>query len=226
MSLESIEKKLNKFGGGNADDYVDFFHLSNDGDTARVRFMHFGFDDLEENGIKIIHDNVEIGGSKRKVACLETGDCPLCAEHSRYKFKMYLQLIDEEDGELKVWERGKRLWPNVKNLIEQHEMMYKYPVEIVRHGKKGDTNTQYMLNVQFNGKELEIDEETKAKIEEQRKNIFGPEKANTVIERPKEDLIKMARGEFQFEGDKGKDNNSSDDISSDDSGGSSKSDFF
>lgn len=221
MSFDKIEEKFKKFSGGSGD-FVDFFHLADDGDTAVVRFLHTDGKDIYKNALKVIHDDVEIDGSQRKVACLESSDCPLCQNHSRYKLKFFFQLIDSEDGEVKIWERGKRLKPHIKAILDNHGYLSKYPVEIQRHGEKGDTNTQYLLNPQLNKKEM-TEEQAEEMIEEKRSDVFGTEKSNTVIVREKEDLIEMANGTFSF--DAGGDGSNSDEETQEETG-STKSDFF
>lgn len=137
-----------KFGTGGSN---DFFTLENDGDMATVRFL---YDQPDGSDIDyfVVHE-MEISGKKRYVSCLgidEEGvlhpeDCPLCsAGHKRIE-KLFLQVYVIKEDKVKTWDRGKNFVPKILTYINRYQSLVSRPIEIERHGKKGDTNTTYEL---------------------------------------------------------------------------------
>lgn len=137
-----------KYGSGSTN---DFFTLADDGDIARVRFL---YEDPDGNDIDyyVVHE-VEIDGKKRYVACLAIDDegafhpedCPLCEAGYRRVEKLFLQLYVEEEDKVKTWDRGKTFVPKILTYINRYGSLVAQPIEVERHGKKGDTNTSYEL---------------------------------------------------------------------------------
>ena len=140
----------------------EFFTLKDDGDTARVRFL---YDDPDGNDIDyfLVHE-VEIDGKRRYVSCnaiddegrMHTEDCPLCKSGNKPKEKLFLQLYDEDDQKLKIWERGKNFVGKIVTYLNRYGSLVEQPIDIERRGKKGDTNTTYeMFPLAKDGKHLE-----------------------------------------------------------------------
>ena len=104
---------INKSGQYQQNGNSEFFTLKDDGDTARVRFL-YSDPNGEDIDYFLVHE-VEIDGKRRYVSCnaiddegrMHTEDCPLCKSGNKPKEKLFLQLFDEDDQKLKIWERGK-----------------------------------------------------------------------------------------------------------------------
>ncbi len=201
-----LQDKFDKYSGSSGG--AEFFHLADDGDTALVRFLHINEQDLDKYGSKVVHE-VDINGKTRKVVCL-LDNCPLCEAGVKNRARLFLQLVEYDengnmldDGKVKVWERGKQILPDILDMLNRYAPIYRFTTEIVRHGEKGDTSTQYRLYPQLEDDNTlkEDTEEAREKIMEMREDIVGAEKANMIIERGKEDLQKMVEGTFRFEGD-------------------------
>lgn len=139
--ISDLRKAMEKYSGGSS----EFFRLVDDKDSAVVRFLYNGEEDLDWF---VVH-RVEIDGKQRYVQCTEGPDCPLCASGNRPTVRLFLQLIDYSDGQkLKLWDRGKTTITDILGLIDKYasdKPFYKRRFEIVRHGKKGDTSTSYQF---------------------------------------------------------------------------------
>lgn len=125
------------FKGGEGN---EFFSLKNDMDTATVRFL---YDDEEDLDTYIVHE-VEIGGKKRYVDCLQK-ECPLCKSGNRPKLKLFLQLLDTRDNKVKTWERGQKFIPTMLGLFGKYGPLVNREYDIERHGVKGSTSTTYSV---------------------------------------------------------------------------------
>lgn len=197
-----IKDMFEKYSGGSS----TFFSLKNDGDTALVRFLYRGEDDLQKD-LVVVHE-VDIDNSKRKVECLQPKgqDCPLCDAKIPNRARLFLQLIDYEDGEqLKVWERGKRFVPEILGYIMSFEPIYTTVAQVTRYGKKGDTQTSYKLNGLPNDeRSIKDTEESAQKFFEMKTDVKGSN--NMVISRPYEDLKEIANGTFTLKNETGNKN--------------------
>lgn len=129
----------------------EYFTLKDDGDTARVRFLYEDPDGADIDFF-LVHQ-VEIDGKRRYVACnavddegrMHKDDCPLCKAGNRPQEKLFLQLYDEDEDKVKIWERGKNFIPKIVSFINRYGSLVKQAFDIERHGKKGDTGTTYEL---------------------------------------------------------------------------------
>jgi len=138
-----------RFSYQDADNYgnsgsSNFFQLQKDGEKARVRFMYRTADDIE--GVSV-HE-VQIGGKKRYVNCIrEYNDpidkCPFCQANSKIIAKVFVPLYNVDTGEVLVWERGKKFFPQLTELCSRTPNLVSQVFEITRHGDKNDTNTTY-----------------------------------------------------------------------------------
>lgn len=137
MGKISANTAMEEYKGGNN----EFFTLKDDGDTEVVRFLYDNEDDLD---IYAVHE-VEIGGKKRYVECLRTADCPLCVAGNRAKARMFLQMFVPKINKVCTWERGNKFIPIILGLFNKYGPLVNREFEIERHGKKGDTQTQYQL---------------------------------------------------------------------------------
>lgn len=157
--ISNVEAALEAFessGGG-------FFSLKNDGDTARVRFLHGGVEDLD---IYTVHQ-ITANGKKRWTSCLAEdfdGDCPFCKSGDRPRLKIMLQLLDLKDNSTKIWERGKTMIPKILGLIKRNGPLNTYVYEIERNGAAGDPKTRYELYPELDSKGVPNDLPDKDKL--------------------------------------------------------------
>lgn len=156
---------MGRFTAGEADNYGNnnsgssYFSLANDGDIAVVRFMYNNMDDVAGYAV---HE-IQVGDKKRYANCLRSyneprSNCPLCAKNNFQKPKLYVPLYVisikkagdrtvEEVKEVRLWERGKTFFQKLSAICARYSNsqtpLVSHTFEIERHGKKGDTNTQY-----------------------------------------------------------------------------------
>jgi hypothetical protein len=140
--VTDLTQALNKYKGGSTDK-TSFFSLENDKDSAVVRFLH-GSELVAERDWFIVHQ-VDVNGKKRWVQCLEESNCPLCLSGNRPQLRLFLQIVDSRDGQLKVWERGQTFVQKIVGLMAKYGSLYERPFEVQRFGKKGDTKTTYEI---------------------------------------------------------------------------------
>ena len=145
---------MGRFGINDADNYggsgSSFFSLKNDNDVAKVRFM---YNDAEDIQGMAVHE-IEVDGKKRYVNCLRSynepkSKCPFCAAGNMQRAKLYIPLYDIDEGEVKLWERGKNFFQKMAALCARYASgntpLVGHTFEIERHGKKGDTGTTYEI---------------------------------------------------------------------------------
>lgn len=144
-----------RFGINDADNYGNnggssFFSLKNDKDTASVRFMYNGLEDVEGYAVH----KVEIDDKTRYVNCLREyneprSKCPLCNSGSTPVVKLYIPLYDVDAGEIKLWERGKKFFDKLSSICSRYvngnTPLVAHTFDIERHGKAGDTQTTYEI---------------------------------------------------------------------------------
>ena len=140
-------EEADNYGGGGTGGY---FSLKDDGDTARVRFMYNDINDLEGYAV---HE-VTVDDRKRYVNCLRDynspiDDCPFCRDHNRQIAKLFIPIYNIEEDKVQVWERGKKYFAKMTSLISRYANadtpFCAQVFDIERHGKKGDTSTQYEI---------------------------------------------------------------------------------
>lgn len=136
-----------KYGSGGSN---DFFTLADDGDRAVVTFL---YDDPDGEDIDyfVVHE-VQIDGKRRYVNCNAIGDdgerihednCPLCANGYPRIEKLFLQLYNHDTGKVETWDRGRSYVAKIVTYVNKFGRLVTQPFEIVRSGRKGDTNTTY-----------------------------------------------------------------------------------
>lgn len=121
-----------------------FFKLANDGEVARVRFMYNSVDEIEASSVH----TVEIDGKRRYVNCLrEYNDpidmCPFCRERMPVQVKLFIPVYDVDEDKVKIWERGKKFFSKLSGLCSRYPKLVEKEFEVERHGKSGDTKTEY-----------------------------------------------------------------------------------
>lgn len=132
-----------------------FLSLQNDGDSAVVRFAYNTVDEL--CGCDSVHTIKNIQTDRYvTVDCLKTDNsnpdsvCPLCAAGIKMQKTYYLQVRNEETGEMQLWQRGENfvlntLVPILADYEADGTPITGVPIKIVRKGAKGDLNTKYNL---------------------------------------------------------------------------------
>ena len=146
---------MGRFGANEVDNYggsggSSFFTLKDDLDVARVRFMYNSMEDVVGYAV---HE-VEVDGKKRYVNCLRSynepkSKCPFCAANEFQRAKLYIPLYDIDEGEVKIWERGKNFFARMSALCARYSNantpLVAHTFDVERHGKKGDTGTTYEI---------------------------------------------------------------------------------
>lgn len=184
----NINDALKKYENSGGDGKNVFFTIKNDKETAFVRFLHEGEDDLDW----YVTHQAEIQGKKRHVQCTEEGDCPLCKAGNKPQLKLFLQLVQkgDDEGVIRTWERGQKFIPVVLSFITRNGTLCGQSVEIERLGKKGDTNTTYQL---YN---MPRDEKTLADLPK-RQVLLGEN--SFILKKSKADMQSIAEGTFKYE---------------------------
>lgn len=148
------------FGGQGGGGY---FSLKDDGDTAKVRFLYEGIDDVKGYSVHEVQHN----GKKRYANCLrEYGDpvdaCPMCKAGMQPRVKYFIPLYNVDTGSMVTWERGKQFGSRLASMCAHYPNLVQHVFEIERRGKKGDTQTDYNIyesgvdeNVSINDFEVE-----------------------------------------------------------------------
>nr|DAF89285.1 MAG TPA: ssDNA-binding protein [Siphoviridae sp. ct6GI21] len=141
---------VDKYGGSDS----EFLKLQNDGDMVTAQLMVHDMDDID---IYACH-SVAVGkwddgnDKTRFVNCLRNYDdpldvCPLCEAGLKTQVVMMLAMVDQQDGKIKIWNRGKTFIPKIKNFVNRWGDMTMKPVDIIRNGKKGDKKTTYDIQI-------------------------------------------------------------------------------
>ena len=142
-----VANEVDNYGGSGGS---SFFTLKDDGDVARVRFMYNSMEDVVGYAV---HE-VEIDGKKRYVNCLRSynepkSKCPFCNASSFQRAKLYIPVYDIDEGEVKIWERGKNFFAKMSALCARYSNaktpLVAHTFDVERHGKKGDTGTTYEI---------------------------------------------------------------------------------
>ena len=134
-------------GGGR----TNFLSLSNDGDSAVVRFM---YNSLEEIIVDTIHEVQDSEGNRKVISCLRPDNsaplsvCPLCASGNPFRKSVYLNVFNQDANEAQVWQRGGSFFEKTLQplFIEYKDTpLCSIPFKIKRNGAKGDPRTTYSV---------------------------------------------------------------------------------
>lgn len=136
-------KDLSRFpsGGGN----TNYFKLSNDGDSARVRLLYTDATDITfctKHEVKLPDRQAPYS-----VNCLDD-DCPLCRAQYRKIIKVYVPVYDVKEQVIKLWERPRSFIADLQQVCARYGQdapLYQTQFDIVRSGKPGDKQTKYFL---------------------------------------------------------------------------------
>lgn len=129
-----------------------FLQLQDDGDIAKVRFYIESIDDITPY---VVHRITDKSGKPRYVNCMRTydqpiEDCPFCEESlvnkdMKQQVKLFLYVLDENDKQIKLFERGRTFVSELQGVIRRNSPLVNYPCEIERNGAKGSTDTTYKV---------------------------------------------------------------------------------
>ena len=142
MAVFSVNE-ADKFGGQGGG---GFFRLVDDHDTARVRFLYTGIEDVQGMSVH----QVEIDGKKRYVNCLKEygapiDSCPFCAKGMFTTAKYFIPVYNIDEDKIQIWERGKQFGGKLTSMCSRYSNLVSHTFEIERIGKKGDTGTTYEI---------------------------------------------------------------------------------
>lgn len=134
---------------------TEFLKLQNDGDMVTAQLL---VKDMQDMDIFSCH-SVSVGkwdngqDKTRFVSCLrENYDdpvdvCPFCAAGLKTSVVLMLSMVDQADGKIKIWNRGKSFIPKIKNFVNRWGDMTMKPVDIIRNGARGDKKTTYDIQI-------------------------------------------------------------------------------
>ena len=135
--------RAEQYGGQGGSGY---FSLKNDKDTAVVRFLYNGIDDVLGYSVhEVVHN-----GKKRYVNCpREYGDsmdkCPMCKAGEPVRVKYFIPLYLVDSGNTVVWERGKEFGNKLSSLCSRYPNLVSHRFEIERNGVRGSKDTAYEI---------------------------------------------------------------------------------
>lgn len=179
-SLKDLIKKYENTSGK-----TKWLSLQNDGDSATVRFLHKGAEDLD---VYEVHE-VEVDGYTQKIKCLGE-NCVFCEQGLRPKLTVILQMMDLEDGnEVKVWQRGVNDLKKILGEIEENGNLNERDYKIKRMGKKGSNTTTYSFYA-------------KDKVERKLAEKINVEGFIIRVVTPA-DMVKILEGDFTFKREQG-----------------------
>lgn len=127
-----------------------FFSLKNDKDTAQVRFLYNGVEDIEGNAVHKVRVGTRKDGKpdERYVDCLRSYKdpidvCPFCAAGKKQEAKLFVPLYNIDEDKVQIWDRGKKFFQKISSLCARHPNFVSNIFEIERCGERGDTSTTY-----------------------------------------------------------------------------------
>lgn len=139
LSMNQADNIGGQGGGG-------FFRLANDLDTAKVRILYRGIDDVRPQSVH----QVEIDGKKRWVDCLRGGTdpkdvCPFCKAGRYVNIKYFIPLYNIDANTSQIWERGKDFGSKLSSICSRYPDTYSHIFTVERHGKAGSQQTSYEI---------------------------------------------------------------------------------
>lgn len=184
-------KDSGKFASGTS----DYFSLKDDGDTAKVRFL-YNEPDGSDMDYYLVHEIKLEDGKHKYVSCLAVDDeghmhkddCPLCKAGIPTKEKLFLQLYNEDEHKLMIWERGATFVGKIVAYLNRYGSLVSRPMDVTRRGRKGDKKTSYEL---FAG---DKDDKTLADFPE-KINIEG----RIIVKATAQDMQDMVNGVYEWE---------------------------
>lgn len=156
----------------------DWLKLQNDGDIARVQFLHHNVGELDNfcvHKIKTGENTYKYVDCKRAY-----GDpvdvCPMCAADIERKVVSVLSMYDHSDKKVKIWERSSNfIRKKIEPLFNRYGDLTKKVFEIERHGAKGDLKTEYEVIIMPDVEAVDVSEI-------QKPDVFGTFILNKSVE--------------------------------------------
>lgn len=139
-----------KYGSGTG---TRFFALKDDKDTAQVRFMYSGVDDIECFAVHQLDVKGE-AFKKRYVNCLREyrdplDKCPFCAAKMGTRVKLMVPLYNVDTETVQLWDKGKKFINQLTSLCGRYSSadtpLCAHIFEIERNGKAKDQSTTYSI---------------------------------------------------------------------------------
>lgn len=139
LSISQSDSMGGHGGGG-------FFRLSNDHETAQVRFLYRGVEDVKPQSVH----QVEVNGKKRWVDCLRNyGDpvdvCPFCKAGRYINIKYFIPLYNLKTDTTQIWERGKDFGGKLSSVCSRYPDTFSHIFTVERIGKPNSTGTTYEI---------------------------------------------------------------------------------
>lgn len=180
--IRGITDILNRYQSMSSNSSYTQLRLQDDGEEASVRFL---YEDVSEIEGAVVHSE-KIDDKFRRIMCLESPDCPLCRAFGKPSYKVFFQVYDIAEGELKIWERPPAVLKEVQGFFTKFKPIYKTTYAVVRHGKRNDKGTRYQVYPVGTEADLEL-----SSLPE-RIELFGPNAY--VWERPFADIVTLMSG--------------------------------
>lgn len=140
---------VDHYGGQGGNGY---FRLVNDQDTARVRFLYGGIEDVEGYAVHQVRTGTRDDGKPimKYVNCLrEYNDpkdkCPFCRENKPQMAKLFVPLYNLDNDKVEIWDRGKKFFGKISGLCSRYPNLVSHTFDIQRFGKSGETSTTYEI---------------------------------------------------------------------------------
>lgn len=142
---------IDKYGGQGG---AGFFSLKDDKDTAQVRFMYNGIEDVEAFAVHELPPADKDSKKKIYVNCLRDyrqplDVCPFCRERKPQTVKLMVPLYNVDVDKVQLWERGKKFVNKLTSVCSRYSSadtpLCANIFEIERNGKKGEQTTTYEI---------------------------------------------------------------------------------
>lgn len=123
---------------------VGYFSLKNDKDTAKIRLLYNGADDIDGYTVH----RVKVGDYEKPVNCLsEDGApidaCPFCMANIKKQARVWIPVYDESDNAIKFWERPNNFYGKLTGLCSRYPNIVSQLFEVERRGEAGYQKTDY-----------------------------------------------------------------------------------
>lgn len=143
---------LDKYNTGGGKNFVKWFSLKDDKDTAQVRIM---LDNPEDINKYLFATHKITVGEKAKypnqhISCLRAyndpiEDCPFCADKDipGNSVRFFIPVYNIEEDEVQFFDRPKSYVGKIQGMMGRYKDFASHIFEIERNGAKGDKQTTY-----------------------------------------------------------------------------------
>lgn len=124
--------------GGGSSHKINYFNLKKDKDIGKIRLLYNSAEDIDGY---VVH-RVPVGDYELPVNCLyEQGgsieDCPFCKAGIKKQARVYIPVLDENDGEFKFWDRPNSFYSQLSSFCGRFPNIVSQVFEVERHGEAG-----------------------------------------------------------------------------------------